>query len=303
MESPWSRPRVRKEIRKLKRAGSPLHVRAMKSGSLYWHARKLFGSWGEAIRSAGIDYETIRRYKVWSKAIILAWVRREGKKGRDLRPGRMQQEENALYTAASRRFGGWHPALRAAGIRGVKEVRRRSWDERTLIDALRKCGPKATYTDIKANNRTLLFALLRHFGSYTKARRAAGFTSKLPRHRRLWPREKVLEIIRSRAATHPRLRTRDFSDLGGMWTAAMDIFGSWPKAVRAAGFRYVRNLPRGPWKWTREAILREIKARAAARKPLSSSAVRRDCPSLYQVARKTFGGWPIAIRAAGVRKA
>lgn len=297
MESQWSRERVKADIRRLKRAGSPLHVRAMKTRPLYWQALKLFRSWGKAIRAAGIDYDKIRKYKAWTKAIILNWIRHEGKKGRDLRSGIIERNEKALYTAACRRFGGWYPALRAAGIRGIEERTPRRWDVGKLIRALEEFGPLATYAEVRAKDPGLLSVLPRYFGSYAKARRAAGFVPHLPRKRRLWPRERILEIIRSRAATHPHLRTRDFSDLGGMWTAAMEIFGSWPNAVRAAGCSYRVSRRTGPYKWTREAILKGIQARAASGKSLSSSRVG---PSLYQVARKEFGGWASALRAAGL---
>jgi len=238
MRSKWTRPRVGIEIRKLKRASLPLNVRAVKQQPLYWHALSLFGSWGAAIRSAGLDYDKIRIYKSWTKSFIRNWIRREWKRGRDIRSGAMKRNENALYTAACRRFGGWYPALRAAGVRGIKERTPRRWDAGKLIRALKEFGPDATYAEIEAKDAGLLSVLPRYFGSYTNARRAAGFVPSLPRRRRLWPRERILEIIRSRALSHPRLRTRDFSDLGGMWTAAMEIFGSWPNAVRAAGCVY-----------------------------------------------------------------
>jgi hypothetical protein len=247
MASKWTRPRVGIEIRKRKRAGLPLNVRAVRNLALHWHALRLFGSWGAAIRSAGIDYEKIRKYKAWTKAFILDWIRHESKRGRDLRPRRVEEKERALHTAACRRFGGWYPALRAAGVRGIEERTPRRWDAGKLIRALEAFGPEATYTEIKAKDAGLLSVLRRYFGSYARARRAAGFVPKLPTKRRRWPRERILEIIRSRAATHPRLRTRDFSDVGGgMWGAAIEIFGSWPNAVRAAGCSYTEARGNGP---------------------------------------------------------
>jgi hypothetical protein len=238
MRSTWTKRRVGVEIRKLKRAGHPLNVRAVKARTVHWHARRLFGSWGEAIRAAGLDYDKIRRYRSWTKALILKWIRRQWRAGRDIRPGLMQDDEPRVFAAACRRFGGWYPALRAAGVRGIEERTPRRWDVKTLIKALRAFGPEAHGTDIRAKDPGLLAALVKRFGSFSRARKAAGYAPNLPRRRPLWPRERVLEVIRERAATHPGLRTRDFSDLGGMWAAAIDIFGSWPNAVRAAGCSY-----------------------------------------------------------------
>jgi hypothetical protein len=63
MGGPWTRPRVGIEIRNLKRAGLPVNVRAVKTRALYAQALRLFGSWKEAVRSAGLDYDKIRIYR------------------------------------------------------------------------------------------------------------------------------------------------------------------------------------------------------------------------------------------------
>jgi hypothetical protein len=76
MASKWTRQRVGIEVRKRKRAGLPLNDRAVRNLAIRFHALRLFGSWGAAIRSAGIDYEGIRKYKAWTKAFILDWIRR-----------------------------------------------------------------------------------------------------------------------------------------------------------------------------------------------------------------------------------
>src|SRR5574341_2401110 len=152
MGSKCNRPLVGIEIRKLKRAGLPLNVRSVKHRALYSHALRLFGSWGKAIRFSGIDYDKIRIYRSWTKAFILKWIRRQWKLGHDVRPCMMERKEAALYAAACRRFGGWYPAIRASGIRGFLEVKRRRWDEEKLIRALRELGPETPYTEIRAKD-------------------------------------------------------------------------------------------------------------------------------------------------------
>jgi hypothetical protein len=75
-----------------------------------------FGSWREALNAAGLDYETIRRYRDWDDDRVLDLVREYANKGQQLNAKNVQQEDVALITAARRRFDSWHEALSAAGL-------------------------------------------------------------------------------------------------------------------------------------------------------------------------------------------
>ena len=83
-----------------------------------------FGSWREALEVAGLDYDTIRRYREWDDERILDMVREFHKDGKGLNAKNMEQEDITLITAARRRFDSWHHALSAAGLDYTEIVQR-----------------------------------------------------------------------------------------------------------------------------------------------------------------------------------
>src|SRR5688572_18990326 len=105
---------------------------------------------------------------------------------------------------------------------------------------------------------------------------------------RLWTRERLVARLR-------RLRSARFRDVlrsaPKLYWSAQRLFGSWKSACRAA------KLPRALWdcwpEWTRDRVRREIRARDKFHWSVVPD-------SLYWAAQRLFGGWPSALRAAGV---
>jgi hypothetical protein len=75
-----------------------------------------FGSWREALESAGLDYDTIRKYREWDDERIIHMVKELHATGAGLNAKSMEMEDITLITAARRRFDSWHEALTAAGL-------------------------------------------------------------------------------------------------------------------------------------------------------------------------------------------
>lgn len=90
-----------------------------------------FGSWREALEAAGLDYDTIRRYREWDDERILKMVRDFHLDGKELNAKSMEEEDITLITAARRRFDSWHQALTAAGL-DYKEIVHRAPFKRGL---------------------------------------------------------------------------------------------------------------------------------------------------------------------------
>jgi hypothetical protein len=269
--------------------------------TLYYHARRLFGTWEDAVWDSGINYDKERVQVLWTKDGVLNWIRREWKQGKDIRPGITKKQSAGVFNAAVREFGGWYPAIRASKIKGFKEVRLRKWTPKSLIAALKDYGPNASGEAIARKDPGLASTVYATFGAWKNARVIAGYPPTVPPPPPpRWTREVLLKTIRERARTHPRLRTRVFLDLGGFAKAAAHMFGSWPNAVRAAGCVYEPVSMGRPCKWTREIILETINQRAANGKSLRQVDIRKEPGSLCDAARKEFGGWHEALRAAGL---
>jgi hypothetical protein len=248
-EGGWSRDRVVREIRLLRRAGVPLHSKGMISGhsALYMRALALFPSWGRALAAAGVDYDQVRLRRWWTRKDILRWIRARHRRGLELRPGRTKRDHAGVFNAACREFGGWYPAIRAAGIKTFPEKTQLTWDRHRIVTAIRALPPGLRQKEVESKDPRLSGAIRRHFGSFAAAFRAARYVPAPAMRTWKWPREKILAVIGARAKGGVRLTTRGFSDLGGMSTAATDMFGSWENALRAAGFRPPPILRR-PWR-------------------------------------------------------
>lgn len=81
-----------------------------------------------------------------------------------------------------------------------------------------------------------------------------------------------------------------------LYGAANRYFGSWRKAVEAAGFDYSKvTQNQSPGFWTRDQIIKEIQSTPFKH----SSVVRKNQPKLYSAALRIFGSWGAAVTAAG----
>jgi len=81
---------------------------------------------------------------------------------------------------------------------------------------------------------------------------------------------------------------------------AIRMFGSWRKAIEAAGLDY-NLISKNPLKYpTRKSLLQEIQRRQKAKLPLNTKALDQSDCTLCIMGRKFFGSWRKAIEAAGI---
>ncbi len=126
---------------------------------------------------------------------------------------------------------------------------------------------------------------------------AAGVTIATNRSPDRWSPGRILGIIRSLARRRkPMLSDEVRRRHGPLVAAARRRFGSWSKAVIAAGVdpaRLQRSLS-----WSRERIIESILTRALNNEPLASRSVRPR--SLADAGVRHFGSWHKALIAAGL---
>ncbi len=219
----------------------------------------------------------------WDKTRIVAALCAWRKRDPQLR--RVYKNDPALYAAAYRLFDNWHDAIAAAGVR----PRLRSWTKQRVIDSICAYRERGVPIDAIAKTDTALQAAAhRHFGQWSSAVVAAGLPVKL---RRTWTAELVVETI---VALHrqgfPLVRAEQTDRSLGY--AARRFFGSWPKAVKAAG------IPDG-WqhKWNRQRVLEALQRYGRA----GHLRCNRDIPNpVRMMAFYFFGTWHKAQVAAGL---
>jgi hypothetical protein len=137
-----------------------------------------FGSWKEALSSAGLAPEEIYRYRSWDDESILSEIRRLKEEGADLSSKKMDENSNPLIATARRRFGNWGAAVERAGIDYNAVRRRRRWTRELMLQEIRDL--RASGADLRSgeirHQHPALFAAAckrRFFGSWSKALQAS----------------------------------------------------------------------------------------------------------------------------------
>jgi hypothetical protein len=144
---------------------------------------------------------------------------------------------------------------------------------------------------------SLYQAAARVFGSWRNAVMAAGISSDKARAHDPWPPSRVLKGIKSLARRKTPVTPRELRrQYRCLVAAAQRCFGSWPKAVVAAGIDPDRFRRAGTW--TRERIVEAILKRALHGQPLNSHSIKPK--SLVEAGARAFGSWGAAIQAAGI---
>lgn len=165
-------------------------------------------------------------------------------------------------------------------------------------------GQSLAYVALSKRKQSLVSAASYHFGSYRAAVEKAGVPYVQHLQRPRWTKQTVIaEIKRAKRAgrdLHWGAVTRKRDDLCRAAHAAISprLFGSWPRALHAAGIDadevaiYRR--------WDQHTIAFELRSRAADGEPLNSGSLQKDDPGLHSACLRFFGSYADALRAAGI---
>jgi hypothetical protein len=128
----WNKKKVVERIRELHTQGQDLNWRAVSTHvdpPLAAAALRANGysSWRDAIAAAGLDIESVARYKEWDDEKVLKAIRARKRAGLSLFSKSLQVEDQSLFCAARRRFGSWDGALNAAGFK-AENIRLRRYN-------------------------------------------------------------------------------------------------------------------------------------------------------------------------------
>jgi hypothetical protein len=245
----WTRERVVLEIRRLDARGERLATRRLQSiglGGLVAAGYKLFGSWGEALRQAGVaPPPPLPRGRTLES--ILARIRQMAETGQDLSCGAVREHDHRLVSAACRHpaLGNWSRALELAGIAG--RVRHARWTREQILSEIRRLageGSSLSFGAVRATRQDLASAACRkqHFGSWEAAVAAAGLDYHGRRRRPAWTRQRVMNALVELHAAGAPLTTSWLQRNG--WSSLVAVarrpsmFGSWRDALECAGIDY-----------------------------------------------------------------
>ena len=181
----WSQDDIALEILGLFGSGEEINYSSMEENhpSLLRAACRHFGSWRSAVEFAGLSYDDIRRYKVWTRNRIIARIQELHRQGVDLSWRNISTRVDPQLAAAAtkpNRFGSWGAAIEAAGL-DYEEIRRyREWDQERIVQEVRslaESGQPLNSKDIQLNNIGLFAAAIRRFDGWDQALIAAGLNT------------------------------------------------------------------------------------------------------------------------------
>ena len=176
---------------------------------------------------------------------------------------------------------------------------RNKWTRERIIHDILEC--EAQEGSLKVGDSGVSQALyqagVRMFGSWRNVLQAAGIPPERGNCGQKWPPARILMIIRNLARRHrPLSKTQLEHRYGSMLSAARRLFGSWSKAVLAAGIdpmKLQRVVP-----WTSERVIEAILTRALRNESLAARSTQPR--SLVEAGQRFFGSWAAAMGAAGL---
>lgn len=251
-----------------------------------------------------------KRYR-WSRERIIEEIRKLHEQGIPLNMSSVRKVFPSLVaTACSRRyFGSWKAAIEAAGFNHDEIIKLRRWTKERVIEEIRRLhqsGEDLRPSAVARTYQTLLMASRKFFNSWAEAVTAAGidYDAYIKQFR-----EKRIEQDKQFIIGEIRRLYQEgrIEELSGAWRYHLSLFrkarhrfGSWRKAIEAAGLNYEEIVQRQ--KWTPEKIIAEIKRLYAEDQDLSVTAMMRNYPNLVAIAQspRYFGSWKAAVEAAGL---
>jgi len=185
---------------------------------------------------------------VWSREYLIDYLIFKHERGESLSPWTIYRNEPAVHANAKKYFGSYRAAIEAAGIdyRAVRSIDlTERWTPMKVLARIRKLHfeePLNSTGDVRRRDSRLYDRCHRYFGGVVPAIEAAGIPyARLPARRcRRWTKQPVLRTIQTLHAGGVPLRAEALSEhldvhADTLLANAVEFFGSWNNAVRAAG--------------------------------------------------------------------
>jgi hypothetical protein len=268
--------------------------------------RREFGSLRRAKELAGV-----RTWPLWTPQRVREEILSRRDRGESLISTVVQEGNPRLMAGAHRAYGSWSAALAACGVAPVPP-QADPWPHEKIRQALKDEGSRrggVRWSELRTKYHGLRQAAILKFGSWSAALAAAGLREPPRIRMSRWTRERVIKAIQegaeegqdvSRASLLARRGT-------GIVQAAARHFGSWNAALEAAGVPPPPPRPPAaprrpaPEPWTPEKVLGRIQEESRRDGDMRCCLVEaRGGRALVKAARRHFGRWLEALRAAGI---
>ena len=197
--------------------------------------------------------EAITMTQKRSPESILEEIKELHAKGEDLSYSNMDRHHVALFRAAIRQFGSWRAAIEAGGLPYEGVRRYKSWTLDRITERIRELhakGEDLSWRHVSTEIDPQLAAAatrLSSYGSWRNAVEAAGLDYDAIRRYKDWDEERILEELKERHQQGMPLNAGEVCVSNtALITAARRTFGSWDKALEAAGLEAGKIRKRAP---------------------------------------------------------
>lgn len=286
----WNREKIVADIKAWVDSGRKVSRIMTENRPLFRAGVNHFGTWRAAVNAAGYDLRSCRKWSA-ERVVkeIMAW-------SEDPFATTLIQYDPQLAQAAKKYFGSVEEALELLDI----EVKGRHWTRKKVIDTIQLRYVRGEPVRlIGLGDIRLYYVAKRKFGTWKNALEAAGLSNRYSERENLrsWGPKQVILAIRQWNDQHGNLK-KVYQQDPGFYSVAKKHFGSWTKAVEAAGFSVSRRSAKRTW--SREMIISDLRRLHAECRSVSSTIfVKLDAP-LVSAAQRYFGSWRAALDAAGL---
>lgn len=183
---------------------------------------------------------------------------------------------------------------------------RQRWSKEKVIERIQERSREGLALNSDAivhEDEPLMGAARRYYGSWQNALVEAGFDPDAHRKEReptkRWDKSIIIEEIKNLASQGVELNAHAVKRVDSKLVAAGTThFGSWKKAIEAAGFDY--ETVRKTAKWSKKDVIKTIQTAHKANADLSDNTVSALNPGLYGAAFHYLGSWSSAVEQAGI---
>ena len=271
-------------------------------------------------------FDTVPKLQYPNADAVVEGIRERHRRGASLFQNHVVREDPKLKSSAYVYCGTWKNAIRMAGLEDeVRRARKLTVrkdavypSKEAIIQALKeraRLGKGISQGALCREDRPLKNAIYRYYGTMEKAREAADLGAllemqkksrqKLKRASRQYGTpQSVIDALVGRAARgESLLQVRVVEQDGKLKSAAYHWFGTWMKAIDAAGLeeKYVSDNPSSTDIYPdADSVLEEIRRRHREGFSIGSRIVQKEDCKLKTAAYRLFASWARARRMAGL---
>lgn len=245
--------------------------------------------------------------QTWHRDKILETLRVLHKQGRDLSYNAMARRNQALVSAANYHYKSYRHAVLMAGIDYALIRKKPTWTEAKIVSVIRKAYTagmdlswRSVYERRDLLGRAGAAAVHKHlFGSWPAALRAAKLNPRTVARYRRWTRDGIVRELQTRSKRRWAVNAGVIQrTLPGLYGSAVRLFGSYNRALRAAGIDPTRIVQRRDW--NRSKVLVALRDFAGRHEGVSRSLLRQQDSGLMRAMLLHFGTIHRAAGIAGV---